>query len=127
MKIKDLEQDYEFIESVVIPSGNIQVLEYYLLANESRILEYIDIINPINNFFGVALAYDNNQIISLLNLFVREHKIRIDKTKLLEKYYYEKFNIKCREARSQGYMIGDCADFSDMQTDLVWATRHLFR
>lgn len=96
MKINDLEQDYEFIESVVIPSSNIQVLEYYLLANESRILEHINLFNPINNFFGIALAYDNNQIISLLNLFVREHKIKIDKIKLLEKYYYEKFNIKCR-------------------------------
>jgi hypothetical protein len=77
------------IRDNVIPLGKIKELHKYLendIFSEKRQLADI-----IETFYGCAISANNIQIISLLNLFVRENNIKINKSNVIEEIYYADF------------------------------------
>jgi len=63
------------IRDNIIPLGKIKKLHKYL--ENDIFLEKREVTDIIETFYGCAISANNTQIISLLNLFVRENNIKI--------------------------------------------------
>lgn len=74
---------YELRDNI-IPTFQNSKLANYLNANDETTINADKIIS----LYGSAIAENNLFAISLINLFVREYKIQIDKMELLESIYY---------------------------------------
>jgi hypothetical protein len=64
--------------------GNYDTIEKMFLFNCEDVLKDPTLIETI---YGLALYKSNERIISLVNLFVREHKIKINRYNVLNKIY----------------------------------------
>ena len=74
------------IRDNIIPQGKTEELNKYL---ENDILKNkIQLTDIIETFYGSAVSANNIQIISLLNLFVRENNIKINKFNVIKQIYY---------------------------------------
>ncbi len=77
------------IRDNLIPQGKTKELKKYLDYNiflEKRLVSEI-----IETFYGSAISANNIQIIALLNLFVRENNIKINKSNVIDEIYYANF------------------------------------
>ncbi len=70
--------------SSVIPRANYNTIEKILLFNRDDIIEAPQLIEEI---YGLALFRTNERIISLVNLFVRENNIKINRYNVLDRVY----------------------------------------
>ena len=80
------------IRDDIIPLGKIKELYKYL--ENDIFLEKRQVIEIIETFYGCAISANNIQIISLLNLFVRENNIKINKSNVIEEIYYADFRYE---------------------------------
>lgn len=64
--------------------ANYNVIEKILLFNYDDIVKDHELIEKI---YGTALFYSNDRTISLINLFVRENNIKINRYNILENIY----------------------------------------
>lgn len=80
------------IRDNIIPLGKIKELQKYL--ENDIFLEKRQITDIIETFYGCAISANNIQIISLLNLFVRENNIKINKSNVIEEIYYADFRYE---------------------------------
>ena len=64
--------------------ANYNVIEKILLFNYDNIVKDHELIERI---YGTALFYSNDRTISLINLFVRENNIKINRYNILENIY----------------------------------------
>ena len=93
------------IRDNIIPLGKIEELNKYL--ENDIFLEKIQLTDIIETFYGSAVSANNIQIISLLNLFIRENNIKINKFNVIKEIYYADFRyeydkkIKLYECRLQ--------------------------
>jgi hypothetical protein len=74
------------IRDNIIPLGKIKELHKYL--ENDILLEKRQVTKIIETFYGCVISANNIQIISLLNLFVRENNIKINKSNVIEEIYY---------------------------------------
>jgi hypothetical protein len=80
------------IRDKIIPLGKIKELNNYLENN--ILLEKRCVTDIIETFYGCAISANNIQIISLLNLFVRENNIKINKSNVIIEIYYADFRAE---------------------------------
>jgi len=80
------------IRDNIIPLGKIKELNNYLENN--ILLEKRYVTDIIETFYGCAISANNIQIISLLNLFVRENNIKINKSNVIIEIYYADFRAE---------------------------------
>ena len=80
------------IRDNIIPLGKIKELYKYL--ENDIFLEKRQVTEIIETFYGCAISANNIQIISLLNLFVRENNIKINKSNVIEEIYYADFRYE---------------------------------
>jgi hypothetical protein len=80
------------IRDKIIPHGKIKELNNYLENN--ILLEKRCVTDIIETFYGCAISANNIQIISLLNLFVRENNIKINKSNVIIEIYYADFRAE---------------------------------
>lgn len=73
------------IRDNIIPSGNTEELSKYL---DNNIFLENNIVSNIETFYGSAISANNILMISLLNLFVRENNIKINKSNVIREIYY---------------------------------------
>ena len=64
--------------------ANYNIIEKILLFNYDDIVKDHELIEKI---YGTALFYSNDRTISLINLFVRENNIKINRYNILENIY----------------------------------------
>ena len=64
--------------------ANYNIIEKILLFNYDDVIKDHEL---IENIYGAALFYSNDKTISLINLFVRENNIKINKYNILENIY----------------------------------------
>lgn len=104
---------YYFIRDTIIPNMNIDYFKNYLIHNEEYLINNI---NNIETFYGTAISYSDNQIISLLNLFVREYDIKINKMNVLQEIYYSDYRKKYSEEKEKNEMLlSDPIDFNNKE------------
>ena len=86
---------------------------------ESNNLYFIKNIDCVERFYGIAISQSNNIIIAILNLFVREHNIKIKKMNVLSEIYY----ADCRQKYS------DPIDFNnkEIQDKCIFQYNHIFK
>jgi hypothetical protein len=87
------------IRDNVIPLGKIKELHRYL--ENDIFLEKRRLADIIETFYGSAISANNIQIISLLNLFVRENNIKINKSNVIEEIYYADFRHEYDKQKEQ--------------------------
>ena len=73
------------IRDNIIPSGKTEELAKYL---DNNIFLENNIVSNIETFYGSAISANNILMISLLNLFVRENNIKINKSNVIREIYY---------------------------------------
>lgn len=83
-----LKQHYEIRDNIIPTFQNLK-LANYLDANDKTTINADEIIS----LYASAIAENNLPAISLINLFVREHKIQINRMELLESIYYAKARV----------------------------------
>lgn len=89
--------------SIIISLGKIKELHKYLENN--IFLEKRQLTEIIETFYGCAISANNIQIISLLNLFVRENNIKINKLNVIEEIYYADFRYEYDKKKLYGFRI----------------------
>jgi hypothetical protein len=80
------------IRDEIIPFNKIEELKKYL--DHNIFLERRTVKDIIETFYGSAISANNIQIISLLNLFVRENNISINKFNVITEIYYADFRYE---------------------------------
>lgn len=93
----------------IIPARNIEELETYLRFLDNHPDE-IDS-NIFDGLLAQGIAYKNNVFISILNNFIREHKIRTTKEGILNQVYFSKPECELRELLLL-LGVGNTIDFS---------------
>ena len=64
--------------------ANYNIIQKILLFNYDDIVKDIELIETI---YGTALFYSNDRTISLINLFVRENNIKVNRNNILKNIY----------------------------------------
>lgn len=77
------------IRDNIIPLGKIKELEKYL--ENDIFLEKRELSDIVETFYGCAISTNNIKIIALLNLFVREYNVKINKFNVIYEIYYADF------------------------------------
>ena len=87
------------VEEVInsIKNGTIEPLDTYLTFSGGRAASYI-----IELLYGCAVVYGNIQAISMLNLFVRNNNIKINKYATMQNIYDCECGKSYAEARKHG-------------------------
>ena len=70
---------------IIAARANYDTIEKMLLFNCDDVIKDIQLIEMI---YGLALFRSNERIISLVNLFVRENKIKINRYNVLSRIYH---------------------------------------
>ena len=116
---------YSFIRDSIIPNMNKEYFINYLIHNDEYLINNI---NYIETFYGTAISYSNNQIISLLNLFVREHNIKINKMNILQEIYYSDYRKQYSEEKNR-MLLSDPIDFNnkEIQDKYIFQYMNIFK
>ena len=93
-----------------IENGTIEPVDTYLtfhIFSEGRAVRYI-----IEQLYGYAVVYGNIQAISMLNLFVRNNNIKINKYTTMHNIY----DCECRKLYTEGKKnYGMLAEYSSFE------------
>ena len=80
-------QHLEICQKILHPNDeNNEYVERFLIKNINKFTG--DDVTYIEEFYGCALSVSNVNIISLLNLFAREHNIKINKHNVMRQIYF---------------------------------------
>jgi hypothetical protein len=80
-------QYLEIRDKIINPNDkNNEYIERFLIENINKFIG--DGVIYIEEFYGYALSVSNVNVISLLNLFVREHNIKINKHNVMRQIYF---------------------------------------
>lgn len=94
---------------------------------ESNNLYFINNIGCVERFYGIAISESNNIIIAILNLFVREHNIKIKKMNILSEIYYADCRKKYSEEKENRMLLSEPVDFNkDIQDKYIFQYNDIF-
>lgn len=88
-----MKYNFIYIRDISIPNNKVDHVKKFLLQYENE-KSYLF---PIEELLGCAIYYSNIVIISYFNLYIIEHKIKIDKLFVLKSIFY----AKCRDDYSK--------------------------
>jgi hypothetical protein len=101
--------DFFNIRDKSIPNNDIDSLKKYLDKLEINIQNTRKITFQIEKFLSTAIFHNNSIIISILNLFIREYNIIIDKKNILENIYW----AKIRDKQANNKYTRECCTYYD--------------
>ena len=97
-------QHLEICQKILHPNDeNNEYVERFLIKNIDKFTG--DGVTYIEEFYGCALSVSNVNIISLLNLFVREHNIKINKHNVMRQIYFSDCQKNSEQERFKDCMI----------------------
>ena len=80
---------------------------------ESNNIYFINNIRCVEKLYGIEISQSNNINISILNLFVREYNIKINKMNVLQEIYHADCRKKYSEDKQNGILISNPVDFNN--------------
>ena len=89
------------IRDEIIPNKNTEYFEKYLYRN------HIITSANIEELYGAAIYHDEIRAVALLNLYVREHNIKINKRSVIENIFW----AYAREKYNKGLELGYRSEF----------------
>ena len=109
--------DFYDIRDEIIPNGQNILFKKYIDENSLKTYD-------IETFYGVAVFHSNHIAISLINLYVRENDIKIDKTNVLRSIYW----AECRDfgSRRKNCCISYCEFDNEIEYKYRCAYKDIF-
>ena len=105
----------------IIPGGYVDDFRNWLDRNKKIIAQDTSI---IEQFYGAALACGNAPVVSVLNLFVRENNIIVDKISILKDIYYA--NCRLSSNRRPNCCLNFCSFDGAIQEQYENRYLHMF-
>lgn len=100
------------IRDDIIPNNKVSLMKQYLNLYEEHLIATPKLIEL---FYGCAIIHSDVQIIALLNLFVRENKIKIDKGNLLEEICWAEVRYEYANPQYIDRCIIHAAEYKDSE------------